>query len=248
MVKNLLVRGMLLGILAGILSFGFLKIVGEPAVDRAIAFETAMDEAKEKAKGRRGRRKGHVDAKEDSEPELVSRRRSGRHRAVHRGNRLQYGFRRIVRTCLCALLRAHGLFDQNNRRSARTFGHCRPVYVIPNLKYRQTRRRSATRRLSHSGRSFISAIIAISLAAMIAAWMLRNRLAPRLGGWNSAIIAAAAYLVVMIVVSLALPGINEVPEAFPAVLLWQFRMASLGRRQSCGRRSALVSASWRSWP
>jgi hypothetical protein len=32
---NMLMRGMLIGIVSGILSFGFLKIVGEPAVDRA---------------------------------------------------------------------------------------------------------------------------------------------------------------------------------------------------------------------
>jgi hypothetical protein len=56
MVRTLLVRGMLVGIVAGLLSFGFLKIYGEPQVDRAIAFETQMDEAKaaaDKAKGMR---------------------------------------------------------------------------------------------------------------------------------------------------------------------------------------------------
>jgi hypothetical protein len=71
-------------------------------------------------------------------------------------------------------------------------------------------------------------MIAFSLAAMVAAWMLRNRLLSRHGGWNAAIIAAAAYLVVVVVVALALPSVNEVPEGFPAVVLWQFRMASLG--------------------
>ena len=72
------------------------------------------------------------------------------------------------------------------------------------------------------------AMMAISLAAMIGAWMLRNRLVARYGGWNAAIAAAAAYLVVVVIVALALPSVNEVPEAFPAVVLWQFRMASLG--------------------
>ena len=66
MTRAFLVRGMLVGILAGLLTFGFLKVYGEPQVDRAIAFETQRDEAKaaaEKAKG------GQV----DDEPELVSR-------------------------------------------------------------------------------------------------------------------------------------------------------------------------------
>ena len=48
MVGNLLLRGMLVGIFAGILAFGFAKIYGEPQVDRAIAFEeqTARPQAR----------------------------------------------------------------------------------------------------------------------------------------------------------------------------------------------------------
>jgi hypothetical protein len=49
MAGTLLLRGMLVGIVAGILCFGFLKIVGEPQVDRAIAFESQLDEAKARA-------------------------------------------------------------------------------------------------------------------------------------------------------------------------------------------------------
>ena len=37
------------GFVAALLSFGLLKGFGEPAVDRAIAFESAMDEAKAEA-------------------------------------------------------------------------------------------------------------------------------------------------------------------------------------------------------
>lgn len=71
-------------------------------------------------------------------------------------------------------------------------------------------------------------MIAISLAAMIAAGMLRLRLLGRCGAWNAALIAAAAYLIVVIAAGLALPEVNEVPKEFPAVVLWQFRLASLG--------------------
>jgi predicted cobalt transporter CbtA len=71
-------------------------------------------------------------------------------------------------------------------------------------------------------------MILISLAAMIGAGMLRNRLVSRFGVWNSAMIAAGAYIVVMTGVAFALPNVNEVPENFPATVLWQFRIASLG--------------------
>ena len=58
--------------------------------------------------------------------------------------------------------------------------------------------------------------------------MLRLRLLPRYGAWSAVLIAGAAYLIIVIAASLALPPINEVPEQFPAVVLWQFRIASLG--------------------
>jgi len=54
MVRALLVRGMLVGIVAGLLSFGFLKIYGEPQVAVAIAFETQQDLAKEAAEHAKG--------------------------------------------------------------------------------------------------------------------------------------------------------------------------------------------------
>ena len=39
MVGKLLVRGMLAGIAAGLLTFGFARVVGEPQVNQAISFE-----------------------------------------------------------------------------------------------------------------------------------------------------------------------------------------------------------------
>jgi hypothetical protein len=48
---------MLVGVFAGLLAFGFARIFGEPQVDRAIAFEDQMNQAKGEA----------------PEPELVTR-------------------------------------------------------------------------------------------------------------------------------------------------------------------------------
>jgi len=55
MVATLLVRGILAGIVAGLLCFGFLKLYGEPQVDRAIAFEAQLDEGKAAANVRKHR-------------------------------------------------------------------------------------------------------------------------------------------------------------------------------------------------
>jgi hypothetical protein len=55
---TLLTRGMLIGIFAALLSFTFLKIAGEPSVDRAIAFEAQMNEAKAQARKEEAAAKG----------------------------------------------------------------------------------------------------------------------------------------------------------------------------------------------
>ena len=49
MVVQLLLRGMLVGVLAGLLAFGFARVFGEPQVDRAIAFEEQLSQAKGEA-------------------------------------------------------------------------------------------------------------------------------------------------------------------------------------------------------
>ena len=47
-------------------------------------------------------------------------------------------------------------------------------------------------------------------------------------GWDATILAAVAFGAVVIAIGLVLPGFAEVPEGFPADVLWHFRLASLG--------------------
>ena len=228
MVGNMLMRGMLIGVVAGILSFGFLKIVGEPAVDRAIAFETQMDEAKDKAKKDEAMAKGLPMPVDDYDPELVSR-------PVQAGVGLLTGVTvyNVAFGGLFALVFAlaygrMGDFGARTTSALLAFSGIVAVYIVPNLKYPANPPSVGDPETIGMRTGLYFAMIAISLAAMIAAWMLRNRLAARYGGWNAGLIAAAAYLVVVVAVAMALPGVNEVPEGFPAVVLWQFRTASLG--------------------
>jgi len=72
MVRTFPVRGMLVGVKAGLLSFGFLKLYGEPQVDRSIAFETRMDEARHAAEYANGAHAG-MHMSDEGEPGLVSR-------------------------------------------------------------------------------------------------------------------------------------------------------------------------------
>jgi Probable cobalt transporter subunit (CbtA) len=228
MVGTLLMRGMLIGVISAILCFSFLKVVGEPAVDRAIAFETAMDEAKDQAKKDEEMTKGMPMPAEDSGTELVSR-------PVQAGIGLFTGVSvyNIAFGGLFALVFAlaygrMGSFDARTTSALLAFSGIVAVYVVPNLKYPANPPSVGDPATIGMRTGLYFAIIAFSLAAMIAAWMLRNRLLAQHGGWNATLIAGAFYLVVVVLLALALPAVNEVPEGFPAVVLWQFRMASLG--------------------
>jgi hypothetical protein len=68
----------------------------------------------------------------------------------------------------------------------------------------------------------------VSVAVLGFTFAIAPRLAARYGSWNAALLAAAAFIGVIVVAQLLLPDINEVPDQFPAVVLWRFRIVSLG--------------------
>src|ERR1700761_5068228 len=228
MTGRLLLRGMLVGLVAALLSFGFLKLAGEPSVDSSIAFEKSMDEAKARTDAKEAAAKGQPAPAEADEPELVSR-------PVQAGIGLLTGVA-VYSTAfggLFALVFAltYGrMADLGPRATSALLAAVGfvAVYVTPILKYPANPPAVGLPETIGMRTSLYFAMILISLAAMIAAGMLRNRLKAHFGVWNSALIAAGAYIVVMAGVAFALPEVNEVPQDFPATVLWQFRIASFG--------------------
>ncbi len=220
MVRTLLIRGMLVGLVAGLLVFSFGKLVGEPQVDRAIAFETALNEAKADA--------AKAMPMPVEEPELVSR-------AVQAGFGLFTGV--VVYSAAFGGLFALVFAFANGRVGALSpravsallaAGGIIAVCIVPSLKYPANPPAVGEPETIGVRTGLYFIMMLISIAAMVFAVIARQRLAPRYGAWSAALTAAAGYLVVVILAGLLLPVINEVPDAFPAVLLWEFRMASLG--------------------
>ena len=220
MVRTLLIRGMLVGILAGIMVFGFAKIFGEPQVDRAIAFESAMDDAKMKADMAMG-------IHDEPEPELVSR-----------AMQASWGLLTGVMTYAAAF---GGLFALVFAFAYGRMSTLRPqavsallallgficLYVVPNLKYPANPPAVGNPDTIALRTALYVAMMAVSVAAMVGALILRKRLVPRYGAWSAALAASAAYLAVVVVAAMLLPPINEVPDDFPAVVLWNFRIDAL---------------------
>jgi predicted cobalt transporter CbtA len=249
MVGILLTRGMLVGFVAGLLCFGFLRLVGEPQVDRAIAFESAM-EAKEKP-GAGPSQHDHAahdhsmhdhsahdhsapmapkseEMPKDEPEELVSRSTQAGLGLFTGVTVYNTAFGGLFALVFALAYRRMGDFDARTTAALLAICGIIAVYFVPILKYPANPPAVGNPETLGMRTAFYFAMIAISLAAMIAAWMLRNRLVQRYGGWNAALIASAAYFIVVIGVALALPDVSEVPDEFPAVVLWQFRIASAG--------------------
>ncbi len=223
MVRTFLVRGMLVGIVAGLLSFGFLKVYGEPQIDRAIAFETQMDEAKAEAEKPKGM------AMPAEVPELVSRPVQaglGLFTAVMVysaafgglfGLAFAFAYGRIPGPLsargVSALLAAVGFVA---------------IYLVPNLKYPASPPAVGDAETIWLRTALYFIMIAISLAAMVASVSLKAVFVAPLGSWNANLSVAACYVAVVTTAGFLLPAVNEVPDAFPAAVLLNFRIASLG--------------------
>ncbi|MBV2357362.1 CbtA family protein [Streptomyces sp. J2-1] len=206
-VRNLLVRGMLAGLVAGLLGLVAAYLLGEPSVDRAIAFEDAHSH--------------------EHEMEVVSR--SLQSTAGLATGVLVYGvaFGGIAALAFCFALGRVGRFGP--RATALLLSGCAllAVYVVPFLKYPANPPSvgdpdTIGRR---TGLYFLMMLLSVLLA--LAATLLGKRLAPSLGTWWATVIAVAAFAVVIGLAYAFLPVVNEVPDDFPAALLWRFRLSAL---------------------
>ena len=205
MVRTFLVRGMVVGIVAGLLSFGFLKVFGEPQVDRAVTFEA------------------------QHEPELVSR-------AVQAGLGLfvavlvySAAFGGLFGLAYAfAYGRIPGVLTPQTLATVLAATGFIAVYLVPNLKYPANPPAVGEPETIGVRTALYFAMIAISFAAMAGSIAFRRLFVARFGDWNATLIAGAYYIALMAAVGLLLPAVNELPEQFPAAVLWKFRIASIG--------------------
>jgi hypothetical protein len=212
MVRSLLVWGMLVGIVAGLLAFGFAKAFGEAQVERAIAFEEQQDRAQGEPPG----------------PALVSRQ-------VQSGVGLLTGVV-VYGTALGGLFALAFAFAYRRvgRASARVTAALLAgagfltLVVVPQLKYPANPPAVGQPGTIGYRSEWFFLMLLISLAAFVAALIIGRHLAGRCGGWNAGLLAAATFVGLIAAAQLLLPDINEVPDQFPAVVLWRFRVVSLG--------------------
>ncbi len=212
MMRSLLIRGMLVGLVAGVLAFVYAWVVGEPQVQHGIDFETYLSTL-------------HHDPEET---ELVSR-------GVQRSWGLLTGtvFTGIALGGIFALVFA-GIFGRISRLSVRatSLGLAIAAYVtitlVPTTKYPANPPSIGNPATIGRRTALYFAMIAICILAAIAATRIRRANLERLGPWNAAILAGVMFVAVVAVAEAILPGVHETPKDFNPDVLWRFRVASLG--------------------
>jgi Probable cobalt transporter subunit (CbtA) len=212
MVGGLLLRGMLVGVVAGMVAFGFAKVFGEPQVDRAIVFEEQMDQAKG----------------EPPEPEIVSRSTQAGLGLLTGAVVYSTAVGGLFSLAFASVYGRVGRLGPRSTAALLALAGFVSIVLVPDLKYPANPPSIGNPATIASRTALFFAMIVISVAALVLAISLARSLATRLGGWNAGLLGAATYLVIIAIAQYALPEINEVPEHFSAVVLWHFRVASLG--------------------
>ncbi|HET9518854.1 MAG TPA: CbtA family protein [Actinoplanes sp.] len=214
-----LLRGLLAGLIAGLLAGVFGYAAGEPKIDAAIAIEEAAAHEQSPAAAPAGD-DHHAD-------ELVGR--AGQQAGLF----LAMG---LFGTAMGGLLATAYVFL---RRRLHTTGDARAalnlagaallgVVIVPFVKYPANPPAVGNPDTIDQRTITYLAMVVIGLAAVWAATIAGRAVdghRPQWLGWTA---SAAAFAAVVSVGYVALPSAEAVPDGFPADLLWDFRVVSLG--------------------
>ncbi|WP_397452411.1 CbtA family protein [Pseudomonas sp. NA-150] len=220
MTGHLLVRGMLVGLLAGILAFCFASLFGEPQIDRAIAFEEQMSAMHAEAHGDAG---GH-----DHEEELVSRDVQSTVGLLTGILVYSVSLGGIFALVFSYALGRVGSVGPRGLAALLALAAFVAVILVPGLKYPANPPSVGDPDTIGLRTKLFFLMLLVSVSAMVIAINAARKLIARRGLWSGALLAVLLYLVIVSVAGSLFPTINEVPETFSAVLLWKFRVASLG--------------------
>ncbi|MGH2712898.1 MAG: CbtA family protein [Thermoleophilaceae bacterium] len=218
MVWTLVRRGLVVGVVAGLLAGAFAFVFGEPRVQDAIEIEEASSAHASLAFSPPV---GHIS------DWVVNRdeQRGGLFLAtalygIAVGGLSAVGF---------ALLRGRGAERTDWQLSTRLAAALFVAFaLVPFIKYPPNPPAVGNPETIGDRTEYYLILLAGSLLALLAAarvvWSIRDEAQP----WVRPVLGAATFTVLAGGLALALPGVQEVPPDFPAPLIWEFRLSSLG--------------------
>ncbi|HEV7853422.1 MAG TPA: CbtA family protein [Mycobacterium sp.] len=210
MEKRIIARGLLAGAAASVAAFVFARTFVEPVIARAIAFEEAQEA-------------GH-----EHGVELFTR---GVQANIGMGfGVLAFGVAMgaLFAVAYCVSYGRLGTSSPRLLSVLLAAGMFLSLYVVPFLKYPANPPAVGLDETIRARTLLYLMMVVLSAVLLAAAVWLGRRLVERFDAWSATLIAAAAYVVAVAIVMLALPTIDETPDEFPADVLYDFRLYSLG--------------------
>lgn len=219
--RQLLLHGLLAGLVAGLVAFGVASVVGEPAVEAAIALEGASHHSHEPGRAH------DPGGAHEPEPEVS--------RGTQRGIGLLAGMLAtgLVLGGLTGLAAAAALGRLGSLAPAASTALVTGVAavsfsVVPFLKYPATPPAAGDPSTIDERTAAYFGFVTLSVAAAVGAVWLGRRLLRTLGehgAFAASACAVGGYVGVVAMASALLPA--AAVGAFPGQLLWDFRVAAL---------------------
>lgn len=263
MERALILRGLIAGALGGLLAFVFARIFAEPLIDRAIAYEDgrgAAQDALDRAAG------FEIPVTEGG---AVVTRAVQANLGLGVGMvlfGLAMGALFAVAYALC--LGRTGMIRPRPLALLLAAAGFVTVFLVPFLKYPANPPAVGTDSTVRDRAGLFLLLLVVAVFAAVLATVIGQRLRPRCGTWNAALLAGGGFVAVVAVVMLALPPLghldanavagseraSETPRplldadgtivypGFPADVLAEFRIYSVGAQLLFWSALALVFA------
>ncbi|MEV0711824.1 CbtA family protein [Nocardia aurea] len=221
--KTLLLRGLLAGLIAGLLAATVGYFVGEPKIDAAIAIEEAAS-ASEPAHQEAAEPAGHTHG--DEEEPLVSRdgQKAGQFLALGLGG-MAFG---AIFAAAAHHARRFTTLSGPRLALGLGIGGWLAIAAVPFFKYPANPPAVGDPETINDRTLLWVASVLLGLVAVGAGVYVYKSLHGKLDTLRL-IGGVAAFVVVVTLGYVLLPGVDEVKADFPAGLLWQFRVASLAQ-------------------
>jgi len=230
--RDLLVRGLLAGLLAGIAAFVVAYAVGEPSVSAAIALEDSAGGHSH------GTDTGSTSTEEHEHAAGGHDHGTTGETEVPRSLQSTAG---LATATIVAGVTLGGLIGAVSALGMGRFGRLGArgvpllvaglgfvaVYLVPFLTYPPNPPAVGSGDTIGYRTELYFLLVAISVIAGVTAVLVGRRAAARWGAWYATIVCGAAYVVVVGLASSLMPTYDEVPEGFPASVLYDFRLSSV---------------------
>lgn len=218
MTGSFLLRGMVVGVVAGVIAFAFAYTFGEPQVDLAIAYEDQVISAAAAAST-----EPVVD-----EPPMVTRETQAGigllTGLVGFGAAIGGAFALVFAFAYGRL----GVLGARSTAALLALAAFVATRLVPQLKYPANPPAVGFDETIAARTTLFFVLLALSVICMVVAVLIAQRLWRQHGAWTASTIAGAIYVALLTVAFLGLPAINEMPEGFDPMVIWNFRVVSLG--------------------